>query len=196
MSGIDKIIAHLSSDCEDECAEIAEKAEKRAAEITLNAQNTAKIKSDEIVSAAQKKAEETIRLAESTAQMQKRQNELASKVRVLNTVLKDALSSLENMKDEEYWSSLEELAVGNAQAGDGLLLVSTNDISRVPNGFIDSINSRISDRGTLKLQSDNKLDKKGIILVYGDIEINLTFEAIIEASRDELKDTAQKALFD
>ncbi|MCD7774983.1 MAG: hypothetical protein LUH40_05335 [Clostridiales bacterium] len=196
MSGIDKIIAHLSSDCEQECAEIAKKAEDKAAEIIADAQQKAEIKSNEIVTQAQKKADEIIRLAQSSAQMQKRQNELASKVRVLNSVLKDALVSIENMSDNEYWSALESLAVRNAQKGSGQLLVSQKEMKSVPENFISTINSRISDKGSLELASSDKIDKKGMVLVYGDIEINLTFEAIIDASRDELKETAQKVLFD
>lgn len=196
MSGIEKITARLNSDCEAECKKIIMDAQDKADKIMEDAAEQQKAKTEEIIYAAKKQADNILTLANSAAAMKEKQNILQAKVNLLNSVLKDALKDLENLDTSEYWNTIEKLIIGNALNGSGILKISTDDSKTIPNDFLKCVNDKIAEKGTLTLNVDEKLSKKGVILVYGDIDINLTFEAIIYSNEDELKRTAQTVLFD
>ena len=195
MSGTDKILASLSADCEAECSAIYNSAREKADLILKNAETQAQTRAQEIIADSEKKAQEIIRLAESGAEMKKRQSALSKKVKLLNSALSDALNELEKMENAEYFSVIKRLAVKNALNGSGVLLMSEADANNMPADFIDSLNNELSGKSSLHMEISPRLNKKGVILVYGDIEINLTFEAIISSQEDSLKETACKILF-
>ena len=196
MSGIDKMIARLAEESEAERAAVLRDAEAKADAILADAEAQGKEKSAQILAEAQKQADETIRLAESAAKMKSRQRTLSEKVALLNDVLARALSELEQMPDAEYYAVLKKLAAENAQPGDGVLLMATEDEAKIPGDFMNDVNNAIASVGSLKLQTSEALAaKKGIVLTYGNIEIDLTFSAIVSASEDTLKETAREILF-
>lgn len=195
MSGIDNILTKLSEDCAGECKAILDDAEKQADSIVKNAQEQARLQGEKIASNAASQADEIVRLAESSAQMKQKQYALSRRVEVLNSVLSDALKELCSMSGSEYYAVMSKFAVNNALNGDGLLVMSDADAKNAPSDFIEKINGSIRDRGSLTLKADADFKAKGIVLVYGDVEINLTFEAILSADEDIYKDTARKILF-
>lgn len=196
MSGLEKITARLNSDCEEECRRIITDAQSKADKIMKDAAEQQKAKTEEILCSAKKQAENILSLAESAAAMKEKQNILQAKVNMLNAVLKDALSTLENLDDAEYWETIKKLIADNALKGSGVLIISEGDSKTIPENFLTEVNKKISEKGSLTLSVDDKLTKKGVILVYGDIDINLTFEAVIYSNEDELKRTAQTILFE
>ena len=187
MSGLDKILSKLSSDCESECRTVTDEARHEAYSIIAAAQAEGKARGDKIIGDAEREAEEIIRLAQSAKEMKARQNVLLSKVETLN--------SLCSMNSEQYYAVIGRLAAKNAIAGDGILIMSKADADNMPQGFIENINKLIGGKGTLTLQTSADFDKKGIMLIYGDIEINLTFEAMLAADEDACKDIARKIIF-
>lgn len=196
MSGIDKIIARLAEENEAECAAVLREAEAKAEAILADAGVQAQEKSAQILAGAQKQADETIRLAESAARMMSRQHALSEKVALLNDVLTRALAELEQLPDAEYFSVLKKLITENAQPGDGVLLIAESDAAKLPADFMNDVNHAIAPAGSLHLQSSDTLFAgKGVVLTYGNIEIDLTFAAIMSASEDILKETAREILF-
>lgn len=195
MSGIDKLKEHLDSDCRAQCDKIIGDANARAEAVIEDAKKQGGIKSEEILRTAEKKADDIVRLANSSADMAKKQALLSAKVKLLNSVIEDAVSSLCSMTEDEYASVVIELTARNAQSGEGVLLVSEADENIITEDILAKINALISDRGKLSLSVSPELKEKGVVLVYGDIEINLTFVSIARAKEDELKQEAQNILF-
>lgn len=195
MSGIDNILAKLSEDCAGECKAVIDDAEKQADSVINRAKEQARLQSEKIASNAASQADEIMRLAESSVRMKQKQYALSQRVEVLNSVLRDALNELCDMSGDEYYSVMEKFAVKNALKGDGLLVMNDSDAKDAPPDFIEKINSAIKDFGSLTMKPDADFKAKGIVLVYGDVEINLTFEAILSADEDIYKDTARKILF-
>lgn len=195
MSGLDKILSKLSSDCASECRAVTDEARHEADSLIAAAEADGKARGDKIIGDAERDAEEIIRLVQSAKEMKARQNVLLAKVETLNSVLSDALKSLTSMNSEQYYAVIGRLAAKNAIAGDGIIIMSKADADNMPQGFIENINKLIGEKGTLTLQTSADFDKKGIMLIYGDIEINLTFEAMLAADEDACKDIARKIIF-
>ncbi len=195
MSGTEKILASLKRDCDMECESIIKDANAEAEEIISRSKEEASKKSNEIILSSKNKASEILRLAESSQKMKERQNLLSKKVNLLNKVLNDALAELNSLEGPEYYEILKNLALNNAQKGEGVLVVSEKDKKSVPKNFCDDINKSLPGDKKLVLKSRPDFNGKGVILVYGDVEINLTFKAIFESSSDDLKALAGSILF-
>ncbi len=195
MSGTDKILMKLSADCDAECKAIYESAREKVEAIKREAELNARAKAAEITAEADKRAEDIMRLAQSSKKMKARRSELSRKVKLLDSVLAEALSELNSLDNESYFSVIKNLAVKNALTGNGTLVMSEADADNAPQDFIEKINSELPENSGLTVKADKNFNKKGIILIYGNIEINLTFEALIDACADILKETASGILF-
>ena len=70
------------------------------------------------------------------------------------------------------------------------------DLARLPADFEARLCSALSAKGsTCTLSKEAARIESGIMLVYGDIEVNCTFEAVIEASAEELKAQIGEMIF-
>lgn len=71
-----------------------------------------------------------------------------------------------------------------------------NDLDRMPQGFEAVIEkAAVSKGGSLTLVKEPKNIDGGFILVYGGIEENCSFRALLAARRDELSDKVHAMLF-
>ena len=73
------------------------------------------------------------------------------------------------------------------------MLLSKRDLSRLPANFEKEVCNTANAEITIKKTPANI--KNGFILVYGDIEIDCTFDAIFDTYRDELRDIVHEQLF-
>ncbi len=85
-------------------------------------------------------------------------------------------------------------AVRNACKGEGELRLSKADLDRVPSGFVERINAELKD-GSVKLAAQGADIENGFILVYGDIEINCTFRALINEQKDTIREKVCGVIF-
>lgn len=193
MAGIDKLIESLACDKDNKISEINANAEKQAEEILDKSAKEAESKAAAIISEAKKKAVEIVNLAEKTAEMKSRQASLQGRVNVLNNVLTDTLKYLNNLSEEEYFGVLKLLCINNAQPGDGKILLSGIDFDSLPSNFESSVNSAVS--GSLKCEKSDFVKERGVILAYGEIEINLLFSKLISSNAEEIKSKAKDIIF-
>ena len=78
---------------------------------------------------------------------------------------------------------------------DGTLERSLEVIKALPKNFVDSVNNAFKRGYKIALGDSADIDS-GFILVYGDIDINCSFDAIAAEKRDELRDALNGLLFD
>lgn len=195
MTGLDKIIATIQENSDSQNAAIIENAEKKAEQIIADAEKTAAENSRAFSSETEKMVEKEIAMATSSAQMKYKQTLLSSKVDIINETLKDALAAIKKLPDEEYFSVLTALAVKYAESGNGVIRLGKDDSSRVPSDFADKLNAILSKSGKSVVVGENADIDSGFVLVYGDVEINCSFDAVIAENRDELRDRINEILF-
>ena len=188
MSGLDKIIARLESDCADECDQIEIHAQADAVGIIDNAAREGKAEADRILADARSQAELIAKKAESAAAVNDRRMMLEAKVALIDEIVDAAVKKLRSLDIPSYFGVLEKLAEKYRTGASGTLYLSKADLARKPEGFLSAFPEiTVADApGDL---SD------GFLLKYGDIEINCAFEALMNASRDDLKAIAAENLF-
>lgn len=195
MTGLEKILSKIESDSDIRCREIVEKAQEQAEKIVAEA----KIKADAIIE--QKKADTAKKVdninqsAVSSAELAKSRIVLKEKLDTIDKTLSGALDVIKALPKKEYFEILKELVSKNVRQGEeGVIRFSADDTEKLPSNFIDSMNNSFKKSTSIKLGKSVDIDS-GFILVYGDIDINCSFDAIAASKRDELRDALNELLF-
>ena len=174
MSGLDRIIEKINADSLASCREIADQAQKKAQDIAEDANAHAEKAYSDIIADAEKKAQSILNMSEANISGIARRAELSAKVEAVDAAIEAAYDAMCNMGADDYFAALEKLAVRNACKGEGELRLSKADLDRVPQGA----------------DIEN-----GFILVYGDIEINCTFRALINEQKDTIREKVCGVIF-
>lgn len=193
MTGLEKIIQSIDEIGQTAAAEILRQAQAETAEIQS--------RSDQAVqryeqAEAQKLAEDVARMSESgrvAVMAESRREILGFKGRKIGEVLDALQAHLVNLPTEENFSLLLSLIEKNAGEGACVLHFSQKDQERLPEDFEKQIHARCP---AFSFEIGKAADiSGGVILQYGDIEQNCSFEAIIEENADQLKDIISETLF-
>ena len=194
MSGLDRIIEKINADSLASCREITDQAQKRAQDIVSDADERAEQVYAEILADAEKKAQSIMTMSEANVSGIARRAELSAKVEAVDAAIEAAYDAMCDMGADAYCAALEKPAVRNAGKGEGELRLSKRDLDRVPSGFADRINAVLTD-GSVKLSGQSADIDNGFILVYGDIEINCTFRALINEQKDIVREKVCGVIF-
>ncbi len=194
MSGLEKIISQIEYESNDRCRTIIEEANKKADEIIKDAEESAqKILSDNDEKTA-KKLDSMAQIALSSSEFAKSKILLKSKLETIDETLKKSLDEIKNLPDGEYFEIIKALIISNSRNQKGSLCLSEKDKKRLPKGFVESVNKELKD-SEIVLGDSVDIDG-GFILVYEDIDINCSFDAIASSKLDELRDALNSVLFD
>lgn len=195
MAGLNKIIERISQDSVAKCDSIIFDANNEAAKI----KNAAIVESDsekqKVVEAAEVQAKIITEMAESSAQLATRKKLLATRVEIINNAINTAYEKMKAMPDNDYFAALYSLVKKYAQDSEGTMLLSQKDLGRKPKDFDKKINEGLLKTAKLIVSDEPANIGEGFVLVYGDVEINCTFDALIEDSRDDLKDKIYNIVF-
>lgn len=193
MTGLEKILSQIEHESNDRCREIEENATKEAEQIINRANEQANEYIAMRKTASDKKAELITQSAQSSAQLTQNRTVLKEKLAIIDDILLRSLEVIKALPKKEYFEILKELIYQNARQGEGELRLSKEDTAKLPSNFIDSVNNSLKG-SKIKLGKSIGIDS-GFILVYGDIDVNCSFDAIAAAKKDELRDTLNNLLF-
>lgn len=194
MTGLEKILSTIEQDSNDRCREITEQAQKQAQEIIDAASAKAQEDIENAKASVDKKVAEHDAAIEASVSMTKNRIILEGKLDIISSTLERALEVIKALPKKEYFEILKGLILKNVRKGEGVLRLSKEDTEKLPSNFIDSINNALKRGYKISLGESADIDS-GFILVYGDIDINCSFDAVASAKREELRDTLNEMLF-
>lgn len=183
MSGLDTLVAKILQDCEGEAEKIRSEAREKAGEVVARAEKAAEAEKEHVLAAANDEAE---RLAERILQSKRlelRDQALTEKRAVVDKVFAKALEKLNNMDGEAYWEFLRKGLLGADTQGAELVIPKKYTID------MNVLNAHLEKNGKAPVTlyvGERKVDG-GFVLIKGGIEINRTFEAVLEYSREDLE---------
>ena len=196
MRGIEKIAAQIIGEAEEKKAAIYEEIQHKIDE--LNAKTDEEIKAElERINDDILREEGTLEeLAGLAAKQKRRQAALSAKQEVIGEIINEAYERLLNLEDEKYFAVIKKMLEDNVLSEKGEIIFSARDRQRMPKGFEDVIKNVAFEKGGELVMSDEiRSIDGGFVLVYGGIEENCTFKAMLEASREELHDMVNGKLF-
>lgn len=129
----------------------------------------------------------------SAAELQGKKMLLSAKQEAINKSFNVALEKLKSMKTEEYINLLvnQIVTIPNCE---GSIILNELDRERIGEKLINSVNERLNEK-KVTLSNETQKASGGFILKHGNIEINSTFEAILNSMKDELTGEIAGALF-
>lgn len=194
---IEKILAKIKDDARKEADKIKGRAEAKASRIIEDAKQQASDTKKQLIDEGK---EETSRYKErqiSMAALDFRKKVLEEKQKAINLAFEKAMERLVSLKDQNYLELLEDLIFESAEVGDEELILSPDDQKKLYQGFIESLNVKLNSsgkKGELKIAGETRDISGGVILRRGKVEINSSFESLIDSLRDELEAEVSKLL--
>lgn len=189
---IENITANILKDATKGADDAVNVAKKNAEDII----NKAKEEAAEIIKAsaekAQKEAESLKSRKVSAAELQMRKMMLQAKQDAIKNSFNTALEKLKNMPEEKYINYLAEEII--KVPNNGTIILNKKDKEKIGEKLIKLVNEKLNaEKYTL---SNNTVNSSGgFVLKSGNIEINNTFEAILDSMKDELTNEVAGALF-
>ena len=195
MSGLDTMLQTILEEANAEAQAILDRAREDAANILARAKSESDRTCEAIHEEAKRQAVDISLHAESSAEMRRRRALLAEKQRLLNQAVEAAKAAVLALPDKDYFYYLIRLAAQNAEAGTGMLVLSSRDRARMPSDFADVLNRALPEGANLTISPEGQDFEGGCILQYGDIDKNCSLSAIFDENREQILDAAQQALF-
>ncbi len=198
MAGIENIKERIIADADSKAAEILKAAKEKADEIIAKANEKALKKSKEIEQKSQYEANERKRIIHSMVELGIRKDILSAKQEVLCQVFEEAQNKINALTGEEYEKILISMLLETIESGNKEIVISKNDINRISPDFMDKIKKAFKEKGKtadIKLSMEDVSFGGGFIIRGKGIEINNSFEAILNMKRDEIEPKVAELLF-
>ena len=191
MTGLSNILAQIENESVKKAEEIILKANNEAKEMISDAKKEAQKILDDYKVKTEKKTTEILSRIKAADEIEKKREELFKKQEVIKAVLETARNDIKNQSDDDYFDFLGKILAKYALDENGTVVLSSRDFESMTKSFKDIL----LEKG-LEAKAGNVADKNGFVIVYGNIEINCTVDAIFDADAEELSDMLNKFLFD
>ncbi len=191
--GLNLILSQIDKEAQEAVAAVKAKAEAEAEEIISDANKKAAQIIDNAEVSAEKAYESACRREENSIRHRMAQELLSEKQRLINNLVDESADKLKNIDKERYFDFLIALTKKYVRNVPGTMLLSENDIHRMPKSFSDYIKTELPN---LKTEVSERIDS-GFIVKYDDIDIeeNCTIDALVEENIDNIKEEVLKSLF-
>ena len=196
MSGLDKIIGHISEEAAGEAKSLLDAAKAQADSIRQDAEAKASAECDRILKRSESDVQNILDRGNSSAELRKKQILLREKQELINSTIEKAKASLYALEPSAYFDTLAKLFAKNALGREGTIAFSKADLARLPEGFLQELRKTAEEKGGSLKVSEQPVDiDGGFVLNYGGIEENCSFQALIDGNMEALQDKVQKELF-
>lgn len=198
MTGLEKILQAIEADATAYADAVLSKAKLEADEIISSAKIEAEKKCSEITAKSERDCKSVISRAESSAQLQEKKVILDAKQQIISSVIANAKNSLINLPDADYFGKILQMVKKHTLAMSGAILFSEKDKKRLPKDFDQRLKDALSEKvgASLTISEQTRNLDGGFILVYGEIEVNCSFDALFSAAKDDLQDKVNALLFE
>jgi V/A-type H+-transporting ATPase subunit E len=195
MSGLDEILTLIEQQQKQTEESIIKSAESKAAAIKAEGDEKARKAYEDHLRIAKAQAEKDFENSCASVDASMKRKILACKVEMIDAAIERTISKLKTLPDKEYFELLLRLISRHTQQGKGVLALSEADLKRVSADFEQKLSELSAKSGGIKLSKEPADIEDGFILSYGLISENCSFRAMIEAEKEDIRDTAARILF-
>ncbi|WP_163191716.1 V-type ATP synthase subunit E [Clostridium thermarum] len=198
MSDINILIDKIIKDAERQVQEILQSAAEEEKAIVAKRIAAAEAEKAEKITKAKSEAVLKKERVISSATLEARNRKLAAKQEIISKVFDQALESMKTLPQDRYLSFIKNSLIALDLKGNEIIRISKQDINKIDEAFLAGINSILSSEGkagNLKLSSNYGDFSGGFIVENGGIEINYTFEALLDSVKDDLVNEVANILF-
>lgn len=189
--GIEKITEQILIDAKDDARRIFDKGRYDSRDLERQAQHKIKIMQADTEKRSEDDAETLKIRKDSVAQLEGRKLRLKAKQEVISKSFDLALEKLSNMEEEVYLNLLER-CMNETGMEKGEILLNKKDRDFIGQKLVNRVNKN----GFHFVLSEEEISAKGgFLLRDGAVEVNSTFETMINAVREAVTPEVVKVLF-
>lgn len=195
MSNVNNLTSKILKDAEERKSSILAKAEEEKNKIITKKRDEAnRLKTSMIEKAKLESATRKERIL-SSAELKVRNEKLLSKGKVIDEVFNMSVENLCQMNENDFRNFVKSSILSLNIEGDENIILNANGKKAINEAFVKEINNELKDKGNLKLSQSEGKFRGGFILEKNGIEINYTFEALVQSLREELEFEVANILF-
>lgn len=198
MSNLEKLSSKIIEDANIKAEAILKEAKDSEASMIESKVKVAKELEAQMVEKAKIEASTVKQRIISNAQLTVRNEKLVAMQEMIDKVFVKALENLLLINEEEYLELIKRYLLSMPIVGNEEIILPGKYISVVNDKYLSEINAALKASGKIgeiKLSSDIRSIKSGFIVLKNGIEINNTFESLVNSLRDELESEIVKELF-
>lgn len=195
MSNINNLTSKIIKDAEDKKEVILSEAEKEKNKILNKRQAEASTAERVIIEKAGIEAISTKERILSSAGLQARNEKLKAKQEVIREVFQMSIEALCNLSEDDFRGFVKDSILNNNIEGEQKIIFNDR-YNKIDNtSLLCEINKELGSKASVTLSEETRNFKGGFILEKNGIEINNTFEALVNSLRDDLCSDVAKVLF-
>lgn len=193
MANIENITKKIVEDAKAKKEEILSKANSDKEKTINNKVNEAKAEETLIIERAKREASTKKERMLSNAALTVRNNKLEAKQTIISNVFESALEELCKMNEEEYKNFIVNTIASLSINGDENIILNETGKKLVDETLLNEINSKL--KGNLKVSDEVRNFRGGFIIEKNGVEINNTFEALVDSMKEDLEFEVARVLF-
>ncbi|MGG7076780.1 V-type ATP synthase subunit E [Clostridium sardiniense] len=198
MSNVNNLTSKILKDAEERKDSILKAANEEKAKIIAKKEAIAKSEEEVMVEKAKMEAKTRHERIVSSAELKARNEKLAAKQSVIDSVFEQSIEELCKMSDDDMKKFIKDMILSSDIAGDEKIILNEKGKSVLDGTLLVQINSELKSKGKkgeLTISNEVRSFKGGFILEKDGIEINNTFEELVNSSRDDLEFEVANVLF-
>ena len=190
---IDNITAKILSDAQKTAEDTLKNADEAKSEIISNAKADADAALKASSEKAVKEAEDLKSRKVSAAELQGRKMLLAAKQEAIKKSFNVVIEKLKTMPEQEYLNFMTD-KITEIPNCEGTIVLNAKDRQNIGEKLVKAVNDKLNAQKVL-LGNNTISASGGFVLKKGNIEINSTFETIIDSMKDNVTGEIAHALF-
>ena len=195
MASINNLTSKIIEDAEDKKEVILSEAEKDSKKILNKKIEEAKIAEKIIIEKAEREAASRKERIISNAQLQGRNEKLKAKQEIISEVFEEAIKSLCSLPEEDFINFVKKFILSNEITGEQKIILNNEGRKIISDSVLAEINKELKAKANIILSAEIRNFKGGFILEKDGIEINNTFEALVDSLKDDLSQEVARKLF-
>lgn len=197
MSNLNNLTSKILKDAEGKRDSILNQAKAEGEAVVSKNVKRAESISNETIEKANMESEVRKARVISNAKLTVRNNQLQAKQEVIGKVFETAIERLNNLSTEEYVAFIETTLKSLDLDGTETIIINDKDKDVFNVKFLTDLNKELmaqGKKGEISLNTAGNF-KGGFVLERNGIQINNTFESLVNSLRSELEFEVTKALF-
>ena len=186
MSNINNLTSKIIKDAEDEKEIIIQTAEKEKNKILSTKQVEASTAEKIIIEKAEREAVSRKERIISSAKLQARNEKLQAMQEVIREIFESSIETLCNLSEDEFKVFVTESILNSDIVGEQNIILNDSSKNIINKTFLAEINKELGAKANVILSEETRNFKGGFILEKDGIEINNTFEALVNSLKDDL----------
>lgn len=195
MASINNLTSKIIEDAEDKKEVILSEAEKESKKILNKKIDEAKAAEKIIIEKAEIEAGSRKERIISNAYLQVRNEKLRAKQEIISEVFEKAIKSMCSLPKEDFVNFVKQFVLNSDITGEQKIIFNNEGRKIISDSVIAEINKELKPKANIILSDEIRNFKGGFILEKNGIEINNTFEALVESLKDDLSQEVARELF-